>query len=265
MPKKNNNSSISDSEESSKSSKSNKSQKSCDSNKSQNSSKFDDLRLDNKTADELVKSKYFNQSEIVKYYKVDKFFKSLSMDKINKMIDIIEGRRSDISLRTLEWIVTKYAKKRTDLIIQNDEVMADLFGEKCEIPFDIKISYKAQLKHYKKRLFDPFRRYKKFNYFYDKTDKKKCIITTLGQLHFFMWAIEKDIIGYIEKNISHITASMNISNASEKKKKLKEKEKEREKEKEKERELVNIKIISTKKEKEKEDIKQDQEILLTFD
>jgi hypothetical protein len=232
-----------------------------DSNRSSTSTKSDEMRLDNKNADELVKSKYFSQSEIGKYYKVDKFFKNLSMEQINKMIDIIEGRRPDISLRTLEWIVTKYAKKRKDIIIQNDEIMSDLFGEKCELPFDIKISYKAQLKHYKKRLFDPFRRYKKFNYYYDKKDNKKCIITTLGQLHFFMWVIEKDIIGYIEKNISQITISMNTSNADEKKKKIEEKTKQKEKEKEKQ--LANTKNIPAKKEYQNR--KDGDEILLVFD
>jgi hypothetical protein len=157
---------------------------------------------------------YFSTKELCHYKNIDKYFKeTFETNKKNflQMIDIIEGN-SNISLRILDWFVTKYSKKRGTSDDKNAEV------------FDIKISYKAQLKSYKKRNFDPFRRRKKF--FYPCTEEgykidgeNKHIYTTLGQLNFFKWAFSNNIIAFVDENLSHIVSEMNAYNRDEKKKK----------------------------------------------
>lgn len=149
----------------------------------------------------------FSVKELCYYKMIKKFFTQCSEENILKMIDIIEGK-SNISLRILDWFVTKYSKKRLDCGIKNTK--------NTEI-FDVRISYKSQLKSYKKRYFDPFRRRERFVYNFENTDTK--ISTTIGQLNFFKWAFTNGIITYVEKNLKQISKEMNHSNKEEKKKK----------------------------------------------
>jgi hypothetical protein len=158
--------------------------------------------------------KIFNVIELCYYKKIIDFYKACSSDNIEKMINIIDGK-SSISLRILDWFVTKYSKKKIDCNITNNDES-----------FDVRISYKSQLKSFKKRYFDPFRRRQKF--MYNFVSNNKSIITTLGQLNFFKWAFANNILIYVEKNLKQISKEMNISNKEEKKKK-KDKEKEKEK------------------------------------
>ena len=54
---------------------------------------------------------FFTVKELCYYKKIDKFFTGCTKENIIKMIDIINGK-SSISLRVLDWFVTKYSKKR---------------------------------------------------------------------------------------------------------------------------------------------------------
>ena len=154
----------------------------------------------------------FNRKELCYYKMIDRFFRTIcSSEQINKMIDIIRKKgknTSNISLRILDWFITKYSKHK---IISGIESTSELF--------DIHISYKSQLKTYKKEYFDPFRRRFKFRYNYDTSDPNKKIKTTLGQLNFFKWAISNNIITYVEQHIDYIINTMNVSNKEYKKKK----------------------------------------------
>lgn len=178
---------------------------------SYNDKKQPDLHIENPNT-------FFNQKELCHYKNIDKFFKEQyekNSENILKMIDIIEGK-SDISLRILDWFVTKYSKKK---IVCNGST-------KNIEAFDVKISHKAQLKAYKKRYFDPFRRRKKFYYpcekdgFINYENEDKHIYTTLGQLNFFKWAFANNVVSYVEDNLNFIIGEMNLFNKDEKKKKL---------------------------------------------
>lgn len=134
----------------------------------------------------------FTKIEKIHYTQLNKYFNGCSNDTINLMIDIIEGHHQ-ISLRILDWIITRHSKYNKTIINK------DIY---------IFISYKAQLKSYKKKYFDPFKRNSKFEYTF--TNNKK-LITTIGQLNFFKWAFENDLINYsinnydsIMKNKKHI-------------------------------------------------------------
>jgi hypothetical protein len=45
-----------------------------------------------------------------------------------------------------------------------------------------------------------------------------CIETTIGQLNFFKWALENNVIDYIESNYSSIEKDMNHRNSTSKRK-----------------------------------------------
>ena len=148
---------------------------------------------------------------------------------IKKMVDIINAD-SIISLRVLEWVVTKSNKKAVNIKIGNNEY------------FSINIMYKAQLKSYKKKNFDPFRRDRKFYYNYDQNDDNKKVLTTLGQLNFFKWAVSNNIISYVEKHYEDINRSMINYNKEEKVKKTEKKKK-------------KVEIITTKTKNKQEEKK----------
>jgi len=57
--------------------------------------------------------------------------------------------------------------------------------------------YKRELKAYSKRLFDPFCRRERIMF---QARGHEPFVTTVGQLNFFRWAFEKDILGYIRDN-----------------------------------------------------------------
>lgn len=146
----------------------------------------------------------FTKREIYFYNMIDKFYRHCDKKYILKMIDIINGDAM-ISLRILDWFVTRYSNKKKILLTAEDTII------------DVHISYKAQLKSYKKKYFDPFKRREKFEYHFKEVDKT--IYTTIGQLNFFRWAIEINIINYIENNYDTVAREMNISNKDDKKRK----------------------------------------------
>ena len=69
--------------------------------------------------------------------------------------------------------------------------------------------YKLQLKAFSKKRFDPFCRWDRISIPYNNVE----IMTTIGQLNFFKWAIENKIIDYIEKHITEIEYDMNNRNS----------------------------------------------------
>ena len=74
--------------------------------------------------------------------------------------------------------------------------------------FIVYLNYKSQLKAYSKKQFDPFCRRERIVFYYDKMDNTKFIRTTVGQLNFFRWTIQNNILDYISKNIKSIENDM---------------------------------------------------------
>jgi hypothetical protein len=119
------------------------------------------------------------------------------------MLRIINGE-SKISLRIIDWFATNYAKKYYTLYSIHNT------GRR----FKVYVDYKLKLKAYSKKRFDPFCRWDRINVPY-KDDKY--IQTTIGQLNFFKWALENDVIRYIEENYANIEKDMNNRNSNAKK------------------------------------------------
>ena len=133
-------------------------------------------------------------------------------NNLNNIIPIINGD-SKISLRLIDWFVTNYSKK--NYIIYG---IQDKRGNKTR--FKVYVDYKLRLKAYSKRRFDPFCRWDRITIPYKENLH---IQTTIGQLNFFKWAIENDIIKYIEDNYDTIEKDMNKRNSTARKKEKKAK------------------------------------------
>jgi hypothetical protein len=130
-------------------------------------------------------------------------------DNLHKMMCIINGE-SKISLRIVDWFVTNFAKKyytvyEKPVKPESSEMMR----------FKVYNDYKLKLKAYSKKRFDPFCRWERISIPYDN---EKYMETTIGQLNFFKWAIENDIIDYIRTNYDAIESDMNSRNSTSKNK-----------------------------------------------
>lgn len=102
------------------------------------------------------------------------------------------------SLRIIDWFVTNFAKTRGTIIVRADDA-----GNVAH--FNVYLSYRSQLKAYSKHQFDPFRRRYRINYYYDAD---RFVETTIGQLNFFKWLIDHDILPYIAEHHDAIEADM---------------------------------------------------------
>jgi len=131
--------------------------------------------------------------------------------KLNEMMNIINGE-SNISLRIVDWFVTNYAKKFYTIY----ELPIERNGKTTTTRFKVYNDYKLKLKAYSKKRFDPFCRWERITIPYNDDS---CMETTIGQLNFFKWAIENDIIDFIKKNYQLIEKDMNDRNSISKKKK----------------------------------------------
>lgn len=124
------------------------------------------------------------------------FYYADNHNKLDIIIPIINGH-SPISLRLIDWFVTNYSKKYFTTYNVNDK------------RFQVYTEYRLKLKAYKKRRFDPFCRWDRINFPY-KDDLH--ILTTIGQLNFFQWAVNNNIIEYITHNKEIIEQDMNNRN-----------------------------------------------------
>ena len=69
--------------------------------------------------------------------------------------------------------------------------------------------YKRELKAYSKRLFDPFCRRERISF--QIRGQAPIEETTVGQLNFFRWFIEKGVNAYILEHFAEIERDMNVS------------------------------------------------------
>ena len=132
-------------------------------------------------------------------------------NNIDSMLPIVNGN-SNISLRIIDWFVTNYAKKNNISYYTNHLMDVQEGGEiltkNITRQFIVYLNYKSQLKAYSKKQFDPFCRRERISFYYDKDNE---LITTVGQLNFFRWAIENHVLDYISSNLEDIEKDMNQS------------------------------------------------------
>ena len=156
-------------------------------------------------------------------------------DNMDRMLKIITGE-SKISLRIVDWFATNYAKKYYTLY------SIDETENNVERRFKVYVDYKLKLKAYSKKRFDPFCRWDRISIPYKDNSY---IETTIGQLNFFKWALENEVVDFIDKNYDVIEKDMNNRNSTSKKKEIVDNSKTRKK-----REELSISATkSIKKEK----------------
>jgi len=110
-----------------------------------------------------------------------------NQENLTKVQSILAGE-SRISLRLLDWLVTNYAKKHN---------VSYVVGGRHVIVY---LAYKSHLKAYSKKMFDPFFRWKRIQFM--------GLDTTVGQLNFFEWAIQDEVLKYLEDNYDAVHADM---------------------------------------------------------
>ena len=154
-----------------------------------------------------------SKDELLKIKLID-FYKN--KENLNILLPIIL-QQTRLSLRSLDWFVTNYCKKN------NISYTTSVNGESISyFPFK---SYKSQLKAYSKKFCDPFCRRERVIFDYQnnvilefkqniKFNHKEYVITTIGQLNFFKWVIDHEIIDYIEQHYTEIECDMNSRNST---------------------------------------------------
>ena len=118
---------------------------------------------------------------------------------LNTIIPVLKGE-GDLSLRLIDWFVTNYAKKH--------HVNYMLAGQE----FVVYLNYKSQLKAFSKKLFDPFCRRERI--LFQCGTSHEPFETTVGQLNFFRWAFEKDILPYVRANLADIVREEKLARAN---------------------------------------------------
>ncbi len=142
-------------------------------------------------------------NSLLRFYNSDpQYFNTLSA---------ISKQKTIISLREMDYTVTNYSN--------NNKVVYKLENGES---FNMYLDYKCQLKGYSKRCFDPFcRRQRIFLDFETKTPKflneedinkyklrEDGLVTTIGQLAFFKWAILNEVIDFCFNNKEKIDQEM---------------------------------------------------------
>ena len=139
---------------------------------------------------------------------ITKYFSSRVI--LNKLIKILKGE--SISLRLIDWFATNYCKKFNIMYNVNDyRPVKPGEIEAQRKSFDnfiiVHTNYKGQLKAYSKKNFDPFCRRNRIRFYYEDN---KYFVTTVGQLNFFKWALENNIVDYIQEHLKEIEDDMNL-------------------------------------------------------
>jgi hypothetical protein len=175
----------------------------------------------------LLPNKYIHSQIELLYLDLLEFYNiPENLDKFRK---VINGNIPNISLRLIDWFSTNYAKKyytTYDLNIDDNKKRFKVFD-----------SYKLKLRAYGKDNFDAFSRGRRIIVPYDTENNAGIVFserdklikpdvltatpkeTTIGQMNFFKWAIENNIVEYILENLEVIKKDMDSRSSTSKKKK----------------------------------------------
>lgn len=101
-------------------------------------------------------------------------------------------RKSGYSLRTVDWMVTNYSKRFPLTVVYNSN------------PVNVHDDYERHLSVYNKRYYDPFARRNKVSIVVLGVS----VTTTVGQLNFFKWFIDRRLDQVVTKYKEHIEWDM---------------------------------------------------------
>jgi hypothetical protein len=147
--------------------------------------------MDSYTSDPQTRKRKIECKPELVISSLQKFYSS--HPEINKVLTYLNGE-APLSLRIIDWFVTKYSRKNF--------VRYQLNGQE----FLVYLSYKGQLKAYSKQYFDPNCRRERILF---KIPGHESFTTTIGKLNFFRWALESNILHYIEEHEDNIRNGYN--------------------------------------------------------
>ncbi len=151
---------------------------------------------------------------------------------LENVLNIVD-QKTTISLRLLDWLVANYSKKNKVFYELSDTTIDG--HTLASQGFDMYSDYKNQLKASNKKYFDPFSRSQRIYIYktpdnvveYRKIEKSEIelykqeinnntngtdgtlkLVTTIGQLNFFKWAITYGVINYATENRDSIEQDM---------------------------------------------------------
>jgi len=127
-------------------------------------------------------------------------------DRFKTFYDVV-NKKTDYSLRVLEWFVTKYAEKY-GVIYMIPVVSGGGGGSGGTKMREVNVAadYHIQMASYQKKCFDPFRRHTKF--YISDINNGLAFMTTVCQMNFFKWAIENRILDYVQNHLEEIKEDM---------------------------------------------------------
>jgi hypothetical protein len=129
--------------------------------------------------------------------KVKRFFdQQENFEKLKPMLT----QECNISLRVLDWSTTNWSKKNT--------VTLETYRNGYREIINMFLDYKANLKAFSKKSFDPFCRRERIMLRFECDTEQKTYITTTAQLNFMKWAIESGVLDYCKVNIEMLEADM---------------------------------------------------------
>ena len=142
------------------------------------------------------------------YTKIDMIYKQLTnfyllktnFDKLSSIIN----PSSQVSLRTIDWFVSKYAESHNLILYWSADGWSTTRTNSNYI--DVFSAYNTQLKYHGKKYFDIFKRKNHVNNVIEFNGIK----TTFSQLFFCKWIIETRLIDYIWKHADNIRQSDTI-------------------------------------------------------
>jgi hypothetical protein len=130
---------------------------------------------------------------LLKYYK--------KTNTIEEIVPIIE-RKSNISLRIIDWFINSYSKENS--------LALPIYNKKGKLKNHCYIwnSYKNTLRSFHGEYFEIYKRSDLITLEYNQNKK---LDTTLAQLNFFKWALEHNIISYIKNNFNLLGSQLYTS------------------------------------------------------
>ena len=116
-----------------------------------------------------------------------------------QLVPLLEQTTS-ISLRLLDWVVTNHSKKNNLYLVVN--------RDGTDETINLFLDYKAHLKSFSKRSFDPFCRRERIIVTFPVDEQKRRFLTTPAQLNFYKWCIQTGVLHYCEKHLKELEADM---------------------------------------------------------
>ncbi len=108
----------------------------------------------------------------------------------------ILNRQEGFSLRLIDWLTTNYSKRHKVVLAETTS----------HLPVDVYAEYRRHLNVYTKKYFDPFARRDRI--LLSTQEDGRTLSTTVGQINFMRWFLEKGVDTYIREYKTEIEHDM---------------------------------------------------------